>query len=145
MEAQTVINTPAEELRPELLCPILYILDILSAKWTIEILREMFIKPIRTRRFLSLIPGLSMKTLRERLKSLEAQGLAMRTVYPDTPLRVEYSLTPKGRELYAVLLSLKVLGSRWLGSTCVCPVEKENCGSSVAVNCPHRPAERERR
>jgi DNA-binding HxlR family transcriptional regulator len=145
VDAETIINMPVEELGSDVICPILYVLDILSAKWTIEILREMFIKPTRTRRFLSLIPGLSMKTLRERLKALEEQGLIKRTVYPDTPLRVEYSLTSKGRELYQVLLSLKVLGSRWLGSTCVCPVEQESCGTAVAFNCPHRPPERDRR
>ncbi|HEY9870465.1 MAG TPA: helix-turn-helix domain-containing protein [Candidatus Obscuribacterales bacterium] len=145
MEAETINNTPAEEVGTGLLCPIIYVLDILSAKWTIEILREMFIRPTRTRRFLSLIPGLSMKTLRERLKAMEEQGLIKRTVYPDTPLRVEYSLTAKGRELYEVLLSLKVLGSRWLGSTCVCPVEQERCETAVVVSCPHRPPERDRR
>lgn len=120
----------------ELACPITFVLDILGAKWTIEILRELFFQPTRTRRFLSLIPGLNMKTLRERLKMLESYELITRTVYDDLPLRVEYSLTDKGRELYAVLVSLKTLGSRWLDNNCTCSFERACAGDSM--DCPHR-------
>src|SRR5215471_1927578 len=103
------MRSPAEELPSEFACPIVFVLEILSAKWTVEILREMFIRPTRTRRFLALIPGLSMKSLRERLKALEGHGIIQTTVYPDLPVREEYSLTSKGRDLYAVLVSLKML------------------------------------
>lgn len=127
---------------PDLVCPIIFLLEILSAKWTVEILRELFIQPTRTRKFLYLIPGLNMKTLRERLKMLETYELVHRQVYSDMPLRVEYSLTAKGRELYQVLVALKLLGSRWLGSDCVCPFEKALDEHPTGIHCPSKPQER---
>ncbi|MBI4533682.1 MAG: helix-turn-helix transcriptional regulator [Candidatus Melainabacteria bacterium] len=127
---------------PDIICPIIFLLEILSARWTIEVLRELFIQPTRTRKFLTLIPGLNMKTLRERLKMLEAYELVNRKVYSDLPLRVEYSLTQKGRELYEVLVSLKQLGARWLGTDCTCPFERATSDNASGIHCPGRPAER---
>lgn len=116
-------------------CPIMFLLDILSPKWTIEILRELFTQPTRTRSFLTRIPGLSMKSLRERLKHLEALSIVTRTVYEDySPPRVEYSLTAKGRELYIVLMSLKQLGQSWLKAECNCPFDFELSQNDIC--CP---------
>ncbi|MBX9880177.1 MAG: helix-turn-helix transcriptional regulator [Candidatus Obscuribacterales bacterium] len=117
-------------------CPITFVLDILSPKWTIEILRELFTQPTRTRQFLNLIPGLSMKSLRERLKVLEIEGILIRTVYEDSPLRVEYSLTTKGRELYSALMSLKRLGEAWLNKKCQCPFDLELSQDDIV--CPNK-------
>lgn len=121
-----------------LVCPITFMLDILSGKWTVEILRELFIEPVRTRKFLARIPGLNMKTLRQRLKLLEEHELIKRTVFIDRPLRVEYSLTPKGRELYQVLVSIKLLASRWFNITCNCPFECVAPGGAQQFDCPLR-------
>lgn len=112
----------------------MFLLDILSPKWTIEILRQLFMHPTRTMQLLTLIPGLSMKSLRERLKVLETQGVVIRTIYDGSPPKVEYSLTAKGRELYTVLMSLKELGDRWLGTKCNCPFDLEV--SETDIYCP---------
>lgn len=119
-------------------CPVNYVLEILSAKWTTEILRELFLQPTRTRRFLHLIPGLNMKTLRERLKLMEDLGIVNRTVYADLPLRVEYSLTDKGRELQGALDTLKDIGTKWLEFSCTCSFEKNEDGSCKTIDCPSR-------
>jgi DNA-binding HxlR family transcriptional regulator len=66
-------------------CPISRLLEIISAKWTVEILREISIAPTRTRQFLRLIPGLSMKSLQFRLKELEKFGLLERIEYDQLP------------------------------------------------------------
>lgn len=121
----------------DFLCRTEYVLDILSAKWTAWILRELFLGPVRSRRFLSLIPGLNMKTLRERLQMLEDLELITRTVYADKPLRVEYGLTEKGRELYGVLVAIKDLGNRWLGKECHCPFD-HGFAEPENIQCPHR-------
>jgi len=60
------------------------------------------------------VPGLSQRLLSERLKELEAEGLVTRTVYPETPVRIEYSLTEKGRDLAPVLSELHRWADRWL-------------------------------
>ncbi len=52
------------------------------------------------------LPGISPKTLAERLRSLEQHNLVVREVYPDKPPRVEYTLTEKGRQLGDILHSI---------------------------------------
>ena len=59
------------------------------------------------------IPGLSDRLLSERLKELEAEGIVTRRVIPDTPVRIEYGLTPQGRDLAGVLNELRVWAERW--------------------------------
>ncbi len=57
--------------------------------------------------------SISATSLTERLKELEQRGIVQRRVYPETPPRVEYSLTKKGRELHALLLQLADWVIRW--------------------------------
>jgi DNA-binding HxlR family transcriptional regulator len=101
-------------------CPIQFVLDLIASKWSVLILRELFQGDRRTHALLDALPGISSKTLTLRLRELEQHGLIKRTVYPEIPPHVEYSLTDKGRELKPVLLSLKELGERWLEQSCSC-------------------------
>jgi DNA-binding HxlR family transcriptional regulator len=119
-------------------CPITYIIELINAKWTVELLREMAIGPVRTRRFLARIPAISMKSLRQRLQGMEEAGLITRTQYEGRPLRVEYSITERGRELFGIFTSMKELGSLWLSSDCTCSFENCASGCGLAINCPHR-------
>lgn len=105
-------------------CPIQTVLEVLSSKWSVLILRELFSHKCRTHELLEALPGISSKTLTARLRELEVQGLLERTVYPEIPPHVEYCLTEKGQELRPVMLALKQVGEQWLGKkTCSCPVE----------------------
>lgn len=52
------------------------------------------------------MPGLSDRMLTERLRELQDEGIVERHVYPETPVRVEYTLTAKGNELQAVVEAL---------------------------------------
>ena len=60
------------------------------------------------------VPDLSDRLLSERLKELEARGIVERRVQEGTPVRVEYELTERGRDLHDALLQLKAWGDRWL-------------------------------
>ena len=60
------------------------------------------------------IPQLSDRLLSERMKELEARGIVERRVHPDSPVKVEYSLTEMGRELAPALQQLKSWSHRWL-------------------------------
>ena len=64
--------------------------------------------------------------LSERLRSLEAEGLVERAVIPDTPVRVEYELTTKGRELQNALREIGSWAERWI------PLEESEAGDSVS-------------
>jgi len=60
------------------------------------------------------IPGVSDRLLSERLKELEAEGIAVRTVVPETPVRIFYTLTEKGHALAAVVEALSLWAETWL-------------------------------
>lgn len=75
-------------------CPLTSLMSILGAKWTVEILRELAIEPVRTRRLLKLIDGLSMKCLQEKLRALNSIGVVETTTYEERPLnRASYNRT----------------------------------------------------
>ncbi len=91
-------------------CPIERAVGLLDGKWTLLILRELF---LGTRRFGQLrvtLHGISPKTLTERLRFLEEQGVLTRTIYPEIPPRVEYSLTKRGQMARPVIEALRDWG-----------------------------------
>jgi DNA-binding HxlR family transcriptional regulator len=120
-------------------CPITDLLDVLSAKWVVGILRELAIKPTRTTAFLTHIPGLSMKVLRERLMMLEVKGFVTRTETDGRPVKVEYAITQRGRRLFYLLMEIKLLSDEWSGTGCHCSFENA-CGSEASLDCHRRRA-----
>jgi DNA-binding HxlR family transcriptional regulator len=60
------------------------------------------------------VPDLSDRLLSERLKELEARGIVERRVHDGSPVRVEYTLTDRGRDLHDAIRQLKAWGDRWL-------------------------------
>lgn len=121
-------------------CPVSKVLEIISAKWTVEILRELALQATRTRRFLLHIPGLSMKTLCRRLHVLEDSGLISRHEFPGKILKVEYRLTENGVRLCQILEQMKVLeeGLNTACVSCKCSLEKECFGQPEEMECPYR-------
>jgi DNA-binding HxlR family transcriptional regulator len=95
-------------------CPVHLVLSYIGSKWAILILQELFQDSRRTNEFLSALPGISTKTLTARLRELESYGLVKRTVFPEVPPRVEYSLTAKGREVQPIMAALNEVGQHWM-------------------------------
>lgn len=92
-------------------------LSPLLQKWSIEIC--FLLRMRQPRRFNELkegLAGIGSRTLSQRLKELESQGIVARVVYPEVPVRVEYSLTPKGLRLgdlfLPVIAHLRITGWR---------------------------------
>ncbi len=107
-------------------CPIQFVLNIIDGKWSILILRELFVGDRRTKDFLKALPGISTKTLTAQLRTLEEYGLLERRVYAEVPPRVEYSLTEKGRQIQPVLTALYDVGHQWLNQdNCDCPIQSD--------------------
>jgi len=76
----------------------------LTKVWTLPVIHALGLKePVRFNELKRRIDGISATSLTERLTELDRQGIVERKVYPDSPPRVEYSLTKKGSELQAVL------------------------------------------
>lgn len=96
-------------------CPIEATLGVIGGKWKLLIYRELYVRG--TRRFGELregVQGISAKVLTQQLKELEADGVILRTVYPEIPPRVEYSLTYAGRSLEKVFLAMLEWGTAFL-------------------------------
>ncbi|WP_245772980.1 winged helix-turn-helix transcriptional regulator [Paenibacillus catalpae] len=88
--------------------------DILGKKWTGLIIRVMLGGPKRFKEIKEQIPEMSDKMLTDRMKELESLSIVKRTVYPEMPVRIEYELTPKGRELQPVIESIQSWGEHWM-------------------------------
>ena len=81
--------------------------SFLSRKWTISIITTIGnFKKLRFNDILSRVNGITGKTLADRLKELEKLKLIMRTAYKEIPPRVEYQLTPRGRQLLSAIVPL---------------------------------------
>lgn len=93
----------------DLPCPIANALDIIGDRWTLLILRDLFLGRRRYRDLQDSLAGIPPTLLTERLRLLETEGIIMRQIYSDSPLRADYTLAPKGRELAGVMLAL----ARW--------------------------------
>jgi DNA-binding HxlR family transcriptional regulator len=94
------------------MCPIARTLDLIGERWTMLILRDMFLGATKFKDFLQSSPSMPTRVLSDRLKALEAAGLARREIYSEHPLRAEYRLTPLGLTLQPVLEELFRWGLR---------------------------------
>lgn len=87
--------------------------ELLGKRWTGLIIHVMLNGPKRFSDFQEVIPNLSPRMLTERLKELEEHGVVLRQVYPEMPVRIEYELTDKGRDLQNVMTEVQAWASKW--------------------------------
>jgi DNA-binding HxlR family transcriptional regulator len=95
-------------------CGVAATAELIATKWTPLIIHDLSEGP---RRFMELehsCPGISPRTLSERLDMLEQQGVVLRRSYPESPPRVEYELTDKGKALLPIIREMRRFGHRWL-------------------------------
>lgn len=105
--------------------------ELIGRRWTGAVI---FVLLKQTCRFATLrdaIPGITDRMLSERLQELEQEGLVEREVVPETPVRVEYSLTKKGRELAQAIDAIGAWAEKWIS------LEKPKAGTR-----PSRPSAR---
>ena len=85
-------------------CPIDNTFKIIGKKFTVHILRNMLIlNQHRFNEFIDSIEGINPNTLSARLKEMDKDGLIEKKVFNETPIRIEYNLTKKGKALRSVL------------------------------------------
>jgi DNA-binding HxlR family transcriptional regulator len=88
--------------------------ELIGRRWTGAIIRAMLGGVTRFSDLTQTVPGLSDRMLSERLKELEAEGIVERTVFPDTPVRIEYHVTEKGLALAGVVDSIAAWAEHWM-------------------------------
>jgi DNA-binding HxlR family transcriptional regulator len=89
------------------------VIELVGRRWSSSILFAIARGAQRFREIAASVIGLSDRMLALRLKELERQGLLSRIVEPTTPVSVRYQLTPRGRELIALLHPLVMHAQRW--------------------------------
>jgi len=90
--------------------------NVLTRTWTLPTIHALGLKePARFNELKKRINGISATSLAERLSQMEKFGLVQRKVFPETPPRVEYSLTVKGHELHKILGIMADWSKRWYG------------------------------
>jgi len=94
-------------------CPVERTLRVIGGRWTLLILRDLFTGTKRFGELRRSLGPVSPKTLAERLRELEREGIVTRTVYPEVPPRVEYRLTEKGLSLQPIVEAMRAWGERW--------------------------------
>ncbi|GAF66705.1 putative transcriptional regulator [Bacillus sp. TS-2] len=90
------------------------VFELIGKKWTGLIIHALLKESKRFSELHTTIPSLNARMLSERLKELEEKGIVRRTVYPTTPVRIEYGLTEKGKALEPALLELSKWADDWI-------------------------------
>ncbi len=93
-------------------CPVACALDLLGDRWTLLIIRDLFIGKSRYGEFLESAEGITTNILAERLQRLESTGIITSTTYQENPPRYTYTLTRKGDGLKSVLGAVAQWGMR---------------------------------
>jgi DNA-binding HxlR family transcriptional regulator len=88
--------------------------ELVGKRWTGAILLVLLDGPAHFSQVRHLVPDISDRLLSERLKELEAEGIVERAVLDGSPVRVEYSMTAKGRALEPTVRALKSWAREWL-------------------------------
>jgi DNA-binding HxlR family transcriptional regulator len=97
-------------------------IELVGRRWTGVIVRSMLGGASRFCDIALAVPNMSDRMLAKRLKELEAHAIITRTVTQDTPVRVDYALTPKGRALEGAIDAMRKWADRWAGP---CPSIKD--------------------
>ena len=99
------------ELIPE--CPVATTVQLIGNKWKLLIIRNLLVRPWRFNELQKNLDGISQKVLTDSLRSMEADGIITRTVYPEVPPRVEYALSDLGQSLQPILDAMKAWGENY--------------------------------
>ena len=91
-------------------CPVATTVQLIGSKWKLLILRNLFQRPWRFNELKKSLEGISQKVLTDSLRSMESDGIIARTVFPEVPPRVEYSLTELGQSMRPIIKAMEDWG-----------------------------------
>lgn len=105
------VSVLTKEEMPE--CPVATTVALIGSKWKLLILRNLLARPWRFNELKRDLAGISQKMLTDSLRSMEADGIITRTVYPEVPPRVEYALSELGESMRPVIRSMEEWGKAY--------------------------------
>lgn len=94
-------------------CPVATTVQLIGNKWKLLIIRNLRERPWRFNELKKDLDGISQKVLTDSLRTMEADGLITRTVYPEVPPRVEYALSPLGETMRPILDAMQAWGQEY--------------------------------
>ncbi|MBQ8006292.1 MAG: helix-turn-helix transcriptional regulator [Lachnospiraceae bacterium] len=91
-------------------CPVATTVSLIGSKWKLLIMRNLLARPWRFNELQKNLEGISQKVLTDSLRSMEADGIITRTVFPAVPPRVEYALSQLGESMRPIIKSMEEWG-----------------------------------
>ncbi len=91
-------------------CPVATAVNLIGSKWKLLILWNLLVRSWRFNELQRELEGISQKVLTDSLRSMEADGIITRTVYPEVPPHVEYALSELGETLRPLLMDMQKWG-----------------------------------
>lgn len=94
-------------------CPVATTVQLIGNKWKLLIMRNLMARPWRFNELQRDLEGISQKVLTENLRAMESDGIVMRVAYPETPPRVEYSLSLMGESMRPIISAMETWGTEY--------------------------------
>ena len=94
-------------------CPVATTVQMIGSKWKLLIMRNLLQRPWRFNELKKDLEGISQKVLTDSLRSMKADGIITRTVYPEVPPRVEYALSDLGESMRPIMDALEIWGTEY--------------------------------
>ena len=94
-------------------CPVATTVQLIGSKWKLLIIRNLRIRPWRFNELKRDLEGISQKVLTDSLRSMERDGIVIRTVYPEVPVRTEYSLSSLGQSMLPIIIAMEDWGNSY--------------------------------
>lgn len=91
-------------------CPVATTVQLIGSKWKLLIIRNLLVRPWRFNELRKDLEGISQQVLTDSLRSMEEDGIIIRTVYPEVPPRVEYSLSELGETMRPIIRAMEKWG-----------------------------------
>ena len=115
MDRRKKQKKPAQHARSS--CPVSCTLDIVGDKWTLLVVRDLFLGKKRYGEFAASPESIPTNILADRLKRLSEHGIVTRRPYQDHPPRYEYRLTKKGQDLGPIVIGFVRWGEKHIAGT----------------------------
>lgn len=92
------------------ICPVATTVQLIGSKWKLLIMRNLLDRPWRFNELQKSLEGISQKVLTDSLRSMESDGIVIRTVFAEVPPRVEYSLSKLGEAMRPIISAMETWG-----------------------------------
>ena len=94
-------------------CLVATTVQLIGSKWKLLIMRNLLQRPWRFNEVQKNLEGISQKVMTDSLRSMEADGIVTRTVFPDVPPRVEYALSELGETMRPIMKAMEQWGTEY--------------------------------